>query len=109
MSKEALELPNSNVMKLVKEAIDNNNASTDAKTAISKAGKVFVLYLSNLANDICQEKNKSTITAQHIYQALEELEFGGFINKLQLSLEEYKRQHDSKKDDKNEKDKAKKK
>lgn len=63
---------------------------------------VFSLDLS--ANDYCQSCNRTLLSSNHVFGALDELELGHYKEKLQKSLEEYKsaqaKKAGKKKDDK---------
>lgn len=53
---------------------------------------------SNSANDFCKSCNRTVIGINHVYGALDELEFGAeFKEKLTKALEEYKQQQTNKK------------
>jgi len=85
------ELPKATVDRIVKNVLpDSAQISSDAKLAITKAAQVFILYLTATANDIREEKGKGTISTDHIIKALEDTEFGMFIESAKTVLEEKK-------------------
>ena len=59
----------------------------DALTALSESTKVFISYIASTANDICREKKRQTLSADDVFAALTELEFGEFVEPLQKQLE----------------------
>ena len=96
----------------------------EAKEAITKAAKIWILYatawylsISSLpllcsssnryprshhltpssANDFCQNSNRSTISANDVLMAMEELEFPDFVPQLKETLETFKKDQASKK------------
>ena len=60
--------------------------SKDAVSAFSQATKVFITYVTTAAYDICRENKRTTVAPQDILQALNELEFGSFIDGLEARL-----------------------
>ncbi|KAJ8919791.1 hypothetical protein NQ315_006320 [Exocentrus adspersus] len=88
---EDLNLPNASVQKIIKEALpDNVNIGKDARSALSRAASVFVLYITSQASNEAQKADRKTLTGQDIIKALEELEFENFIEPLQEVLKEFK-------------------
>eukprot|EP00958_Prasinococcus_capsulatus_P010287 scaffold999_cov375-Prasinococcus_capsulatus_cf.AAC.6 len=60
----------------------------DALNAFSECAKIFIHYLTATANDICQEsRQRSTVTADDVLKALEELDFHELCGPLSQSLE----------------------
>jgi DNA polymerase epsilon subunit 3 len=85
---EELHLPNSIVLKLVKEALpDGVNISKEARAALTRAASVFVLYLTSAASTAANEKK--TILGKHVLEALEEIEFESFAGPVKSALETY--------------------
>lgn len=84
---EDLNLPNASVAKIIKEALpDNVNVGKDARSALSRAASVFVLYVTSQASSEAQKVNRKTLTAKDVLTALEELEFSSFIEPLEEFL-----------------------
>lgn len=92
---EEVQLPKAVLKRMMKKqlaqsdnaAIRDANISADAMLAVSEAAKVFISYLTCTANDICAEHKRSTISADDVLSALEELEFGEFCDVLRSDLE----------------------
>jgi hypothetical protein len=63
---------------------------------------IYIL-LDCSANDYCQSCNRTLLSSNHVFGALDELELGHYKEKLQKALEEYKatqtKKADKKKDD----------
>eukprot|EP01122_Echinamoeba_exundans_P015365 TRINITY_DN7264_c0_g1_i1.p1 TRINITY_DN7264_c0_g1~~TRINITY_DN7264_c0_g1_i1.p1 ORF type:complete len:142 (-),score=46.07 TRINITY_DN7264_c0_g1_i1:11-436(-) len=92
------------ILRLVKEHLpDNISVGKDAKSSLTKAAKLFVQYLTAAANDYCQSCNRTLLSSNHVFGALDELELGHYKEKLQKALDEYKatqaKKADKKKDD----------
>lgn len=85
---EELNLPNAIVLRIIKEALPPGiNVSKEARTAITKAASVFILYVTSAANTLRIEKGHKIIHPNYIYDALEEVEFEQFIPQLKETLE----------------------
>jgi len=96
---EDLNLPNAVIARLIKESIpDGVNVSKEARSAVSKAASVFVLYVTSCANNIAQKGKRKTLTATDIFKALDEIEFEEFIPPLKEGLDSFKKEQKEKKD-----------
>jgi len=69
----------------------------EAKIAIAKAAKIFILYATACANDFCLNANRSTLNANDVMSAMEELEFEEFVPPLRDILATYKKEQASRK------------
>ncbi|BBN04956.1 DNA polymerase epsilon subunit 3 [Marchantia polymorpha subsp. ruderalis] len=69
----------------------------DALLAFSESAKIFIHYLSATANDICRESKRQTINAEDVLRAVEEIEFGEFVEPLRSALEVYREENQNKK------------
>ncbi|KAH0812131.1 hypothetical protein MTP99_013418 [Tenebrio molitor] len=88
---EDLNLPNLTVQKIIKDALpDNVNVGKDARSALSRAASIFVLYITSQATKEAQKVNRKTLLGLDIIKALEELEFDEFVEPLQIMLKEFK-------------------
>jgi DNA polymerase epsilon subunit 3 len=82
------ELPPSIVLKLLKSALPvGTKVSKEAVGAFSKAAGIFVMYLSNCANDYAHEGKRLTVGASDVISAMEELEFGAFVESMKASVD----------------------
>ncbi|KAG5679054.1 hypothetical protein PVAND_008651 [Polypedilum vanderplanki] len=94
-----LQLPIASVARLIKEALPNGAiAKQEAKLAIARAASVFVLFLTSATIDVTTSSNQKTLMAQHVFNALKEIEFEMFLPELQKSLETYRQAMKNKKD-----------
>ncbi|XP_069465999.1 DNA polymerase epsilon subunit 3 [Ambystoma mexicanum] len=96
---EDLNLPNAVITRIIKEALpDGVNISKEARSAISRAASVFVLYATSCANNFALKGKRKTLNAGDVLAAMEEMEFQRFLNPLKDSLEAYRRGQKGKKD-----------
>ncbi|KAM7273196.1 hypothetical protein ACFE04_027860 [Oxalis oulophora] len=100
---EAEELQRAIVRRIVKDKISecspdaDFNVHKDALIAFSESARIFIHYLSATANDICKESKRSTMNADDVFKALDEIEFSEFIAPLKASLDEFKKKNTGKK------------
>ncbi|KAH9475069.1 DNA polymerase epsilon subunit 3 [Psilocybe cubensis] len=81
---ENYELPKSVVMKIAKSALpDNVKLQKETVLSLVKGSSVFINYL---AHDVAQNKQHKSISASDVLKALEMIEFGDMVNKLQSEL-----------------------
>ncbi|PBP25432.1 CBF/NF-Y family transcription factor [Diplocarpon rosae] len=85
-----LSMPKSIVTRLAKGVLPpNTQIQGNATIAISKSATVFVNYVSSHANEHAAASNRKTITPQDIFNALDDLEFPDFRNRLEAELAKY--------------------
>ncbi|MBN3280566.1 DPOE3 polymerase, partial [Polyodon spathula] len=85
---EDLNLPNAVITRIIKEALpDGVNVSKEARSAISRAASVFVLYATSCANNFAMKGKRKTLNAGDVLSAMEEMEFQRFVPLLKDSLE----------------------
>ncbi|XP_063000541.1 DNA polymerase epsilon subunit 3 [Elgaria multicarinata webbii] len=88
---EDLNLPNAVITRIIKEALpDGVNISKEARSAISRAASVFVLYATSCANNFAMKGKRKTLNAGDVLSAMEEMEFQRFVGPLKESLEAYR-------------------
>jgi DNA polymerase epsilon subunit 3 len=81
-------LPQASITRIIKAKLpDSVQVSKEAKQAFSKSAGIFILYLTAAANDFCKVSKRQTISAQDVLTALEELDFGDFVEPLKECLE----------------------
>lgn len=98
---QELNLPNAVVGRLIKDTLPEGiSASKEFRMAISRAASVFVIFLSSAATDVAKHNNVKTLSADHIFSALEEAEFESFVQPLKETLETYRKSVKDKKDSK---------
>lgn len=67
----------------------NTSIQKDALLALSKSATVFVNYLSSSASENAQRANKKTIQPRDVFDAVHDLEFDGFMERLEQELIKY--------------------
>ncbi|XP_039630889.1 DNA polymerase epsilon subunit 3 [Polypterus senegalus] len=96
---EDLNLPNAVVTRIIKEALPEGvNISKEARSAISRAASVFVLYATSCANNFAMKGKRKTLSAGDVLTAMEEMEFQRFLPPLREALEAYKKGQKGKKE-----------
>ncbi|OCT66900.1 DNA polymerase epsilon subunit 3 [Xenopus laevis] len=96
---EDLNLPNAVVTRIIKEALPEGvNISKEARSAISRAASVFVLYATSCANNFAMKGKRKTLNASDVLAAMEEMEFQRFLTPLKESLEVYRQDQKGKKE-----------
>ncbi|XP_028919138.1 DNA polymerase epsilon subunit 3 [Ornithorhynchus anatinus] len=96
---EDLNLPNAVITRIIKEALpDGVNISKEARSAISRAASVFVLYATSCANNFAMKGKRKTLNAGDVLSAMEEMEFQRFMSPLKEALEAYRREQKGKKE-----------
>eukprot|EP01067_Filipodium_phascolosomae_P002119 Filipodium_phascolosomae@DN2301_c0_g1_i13.p3 len=76
-----LEFPHSLIARIVKNALPDSSATVvtkDASLAINRATSLFVMYLTDSAQEVAKSSKRSTIQGQHILQAMVECGFDNF-------------------------------
>ncbi|XP_069799209.1 DNA polymerase epsilon subunit 3 [Dendropsophus ebraccatus] len=96
---EDLNLPNAVITRIIKEALPEGvNVSKEARSAISRAASVFVLYATSCANNFAMKGKRKTLNVTDVMAAVEEMEFNRFLSPLKESLEAYRREQKGKKE-----------
>ncbi|XP_073496641.1 DNA polymerase epsilon subunit 3 isoform X1 [Phyllobates terribilis] len=96
---EDLNLPNAVITRIIKEALPEGvNVSKEARSAISRAASVFVLYATSCANNFAMKGKRKTLNVTDVMAAVEEMEFQRFLAPLKESLEAYRREQKGKKE-----------
>merc|ERR1712018_1100507 len=96
---EDLNLPNSVVSRIIKEALPPSvKVSKEAQAAVAKAASVFVLYATSCANNVATNSHRKTINGNDVIKAMEDMEFNKFIDPLENSLDSWKDSQQKKRD-----------
>lgn len=93
----SLEVPTC-VSSLFSQLPDGVNISKEARSAISRAASVFVLYATSCANNFAMKGKRKTLNASDVLSAMEEMEFQRFVTPLKEALEAYRREQKGKKE-----------
>lgn len=88
---ENFELPKSLVTRIAKSAIpDNAKLQKETVLSLVKGSTVFINYLAATAHDVALSKQHKSISASDVLKALEMIEFGDLVDKLQEELQIYR-------------------
>ncbi|GMR33622.1 hypothetical protein PMAYCL1PPCAC_03817 [Pristionchus mayeri] len=88
---EDLRLPAAVISRIVKDALPANAAvSKEAKTALARAAAVFILSVTNAANEHADGNKRKTIAAGDIYYAIKTLDCEQLERPLQEAVEAWK-------------------
>ncbi|KAH9840146.1 histone-fold-containing protein [Rhodofomes roseus] len=88
---ETFELPRSIITKLARSAMsENTKMSKDVVLSFQKASTVFINYLAATAHEVAASKQHKSISATDVLKALELVEMGDMVHKLQQELQVYR-------------------
>ncbi|KYQ89344.1 putative histone-like transcription factor [Tieghemostelium lacteum] len=94
-----LTLPKATVSKLIKEMLPNDiKCSNETRDMILECCVEFIHLISSEANDISGKDNKSTIGAEHVIKALNELGFSEYTQKVSEVYDKHKLEATTKKE-----------
>ena len=87
-----IDLPISIVTEIIKKTISEDVClSKSTKRAFSRLGGVFILYIANLANNMCKSKKKSKVLVRDVIEAMNKSGFSAYgeeINELMRKMTE---------------------
>lgn len=89
-----IDLPKALVRRMVKAKLSELsgdpskefNVNKDALLALAESAKVFVSFIASTANDICKESKRQTMSADDVFKALDEMDFGEMVQPLRQEL-----------------------
>jgi MAF protein len=80
MAELADDLPKAVVNRIVKTCLPANvQVAKEAREALVASGRIWISYVTAAANDFCKQSNRSTLSAEDVLAALDELDFDEFI------------------------------
>jgi len=92
------ELPHASVARILKSKLPEGvSVSREAKQAFSKSAGIFILYLTAASNEFCKDSKRQTLSAKDILEALRSLDFGDFIEPLEVALDDLRESSNSRK------------
>ncbi|KAJ6632396.1 histone-fold-containing protein [Mycena sp. CBHHK59/15] len=90
---ENFELPKSLVTRIARSALPENvKMQKETVLSLIKGSTVFINYLGATAHDVALSKQHKSISASDVLKALEMIEFGDLVDKLQAELLIYREQ-----------------
>ena len=75
---DELTIPRAAMNKMIKELLPNIRVANDARELILNCCTEFIHLISSESNDICNQLQKKTISAEHVLAALDKLGYGDF-------------------------------
>ncbi|KAG8460879.1 hypothetical protein KFE25_010630 [Diacronema lutheri] len=88
---DEISFPATSIARMVKACIPGHmQLAKDARTAFARSASIFALYVTACANDICREGKRSTISANDVFKALDELEFETFTPQVKEFVEAFR-------------------
>ncbi|KAI0338748.1 histone-fold-containing protein [Trametopsis cervina] len=88
---DAYELPKSLVTRMARSTLpDNTKLQKEMLHAVSNGSTVFVNYLAATAHDIAAGKQHKSVSASDVLKALEMIEMGDMVAKLNEQLQAYR-------------------
>lgn len=75
---DELSIPRAGVAKIIKNVISEQRISNDFRELLTACGNEFLRVLAQKANSVCEAQDKRTITADHVFVALNELGFSNY-------------------------------
>lgn len=70
---EDLTLPRASINKMIKELVPSIRVANESRELILNCCTEFIHLISSEANEVCNKKNKKTINAEHVLEALDRL------------------------------------
>ncbi|OHF01055.1 DNA polymerase epsilon subunit D [Colletotrichum orchidophilum] len=87
---EDLSLPKSIITRLAKGVLPpQTQIQGNAVLAMGKSATVFINYLASHANEITQNAGKKTVSAEDVFKALDDIEFGFLREPLEQEFAKY--------------------
>ncbi|CAG0913663.1 unnamed protein product [Notodromas monacha] len=84
-------LPDSIVSRILKRSMpESGNVSKLARTAISHAAAIFVLYTTTQACQVSSKHRRKLVTGDDVLQAMKDMDFSEFVPDLEDTLEQYR-------------------
>ncbi|KAI8872673.1 histone-fold-containing protein [Ramicandelaber brevisporus] len=88
---DEFKLPEASIKRVLKASLTASGSGNlivqqDARDAFLTATTVFISYLTSAASDNAKHIGQKTVSANHVLDALEALEFGEFVPQLKADL-----------------------
>jgi len=87
---DELTIPRAAMNKMIKELLPNIRVANEARELVLNCCTEFIHLISSESNDICNQQQKKTISAEHVLVALEKLGYGDFRKDAEEVLTECK-------------------
>uniref|UniRef100_U5EXT9 Protein Dr1 n=1 Tax=Corethrella appendiculata TaxID=1370023 RepID=U5EXT9_9DIPT len=87
---DELTLPRASINKIIKELIPNLRVANESRELLLNCCTEFIHLISSEANEVCNQKNKKTINAEHVLEALDRLGFKDYKQDAEQVLNDCK-------------------
>ncbi|GAB0087679.1 Protein Dr1 [Sergentomyia squamirostris] len=87
---DELTLPRASINKMIKELIPSIRVANESRELILNCCTEFIHLISSEANEVCNLRNKKTINAEHVLEALERLGFRDYKHEAEAVLSDCK-------------------
>lgn len=84
-------IPRAGLNKLIKDVLPGLRVSGEARDCLAAMGNEFIHRLSTLANRICEQQQKRTITPEHVLEALKQMGFESYVTECESTLTDLKK------------------
>jgi len=83
---DELTLPRASINKIIKELVPTVRVANESRELILNCCSEFIHLISSEANEVCNLRNKKTINAEHVLEALERLGFHDYKQEAEAVL-----------------------
>ncbi|XP_058833655.1 protein Dr1 [Topomyia yanbarensis] len=87
---DELTLPRASINKIIKELVPSIRVANESRELILNCCTEFIHLISSEANEVCNLRNKKTINAEHVLEALDRLGFKDYKHEAEAVLNDCK-------------------
>ncbi|XP_055390413.1 protein Dr1 [Condylostylus longicornis] len=87
---DELTLPRASINKIIKELVPSVRVANESRELILNCCTEFIHLISSEANEVCNQRNKKTINAEHVLEALDRLGFRDYKTEAEAVLNDCK-------------------
>lgn len=87
---DELTLPRASIYKIIKELVPSIRVANESRELILNCCTEFIHLISSEANEVCNQRNKKTINADHVLEALDRLGFRDYKHEAEAVLNDCK-------------------
>ncbi|KAH8404373.1 hypothetical protein KR222_005802 [Zaprionus bogoriensis] len=87
---DELTLPRASINKIIKELVPAVRVANESRELILNCCSEFIHLISSEANEVCNQRSKKTINAEHVLEALDRLGFRDYKQEAEAVLHDCK-------------------
>ncbi|XP_037937688.1 protein Dr1-like [Teleopsis dalmanni] len=87
---DELTLPRASINKIIKELVPNVRVANESRELLLNCCTEFIHLISSESNEVCNQRNKKTINAEHVLEALDRLGFRDYKQEAEAVLNDCK-------------------